>query len=547
MRAGADPSASKRPSRLAFRGEQAPVRRDREGSREGARLVSSSSKRAERKRERRGRRRRAGRRRCFGRGPQALARPLRRRRPPPSLFFLSLNNNNLNSTTKEFIKISRPAYCRLLRAFRECGPEAERPPKLVGLPAEAQADDDAEVEAAAADAPPSPPPSLPLPLPPLSCRLPLPPLRHAPALQVPGRARLPRQRRRAPSVPLLAKTSGDGPRGVRFARQRALGALRLRLRRRGRRLRGARQLLRGGQGGGATAARKERDGGERTARLSANKLLLPAGGSVLVNPPFEPGLLLSAARCCVRPWRRPRSKGTRLAVVFVGPRWSSSSGGGERAEAEERPRERPRRTKRRLLLLSAPSPRSLFFSSTCLEHSFTVAAAQHGYRDGAPHAARDPYRRSPFDSARLPAALEGREGEEASEGPEAVGSREVREAFKLCLPSAEAAERQRAARGARTGRGGVEGGGGRSRRREEGETSVALVAAGVDRGSAAAERAEEEGKRRSWSCSSLGAESFGEEVGEEEQDEQQWRWEEEEGEGGGGGGGGGGEAKKQKK
>ena len=438
------------------------------------------------------------------------------------------------SSSKEFIKISRPAYCRLLRAFRECGPEAERPPKLPGSAADAAAaDDDAEVAAAAADAPPSPPPSAP---PPPSAS-PSPSPRSRAAFHSRLFAMLLRYRSLAgpgfhagvgaPVCAALARTVGTGlegfasPVNARWARfgcafadvDAVFGGLG--------------SFFEEGTGGGrAAAAGKERGGGG--GPLSASKLLLPVGGSVLVNPPFEPGLLLSAARCCVTAVEEASEQGTRLAVVFVGPRWSGGGGGGGGGLGDSS-------KEAFACALSASS------SSSCLEHSFTVAAAQHGYRDGAPHAARDPYRRSPFDTGvfllRSRAEREKRPLRDLKQW-----EREVREAFKLCLPSAEAAERQRTARGSTDRKGwGGEGEAGKKASAAPPSSLRASIEArqrlkaerrkGSNGGNAPHSALSPSGKR--WVKKSKMNSSSGGGAGKRKE--------------GGGGGGGGGEAKRQKK
>ena len=247
-----------------------------------------------------------------------------------------------------------------------------------------------------------------------------------------------------------------------------------------------------------------------------------------MNPPFEPGLLLSAARCCVAAVEEASEQGTRLAVVFVGPRWSGGGGGGGGGLGDSS-------KEAFACALSASS------SSSCLEHSFTVAAAQHGYRDGAPHAARDPYRRSPFDTGvfllRSRAEREKRPLRDLKQW-----EREVREAFKLCLPSAEAAERQRTARGSTDRKGwGGEGEAGKKASAAPPSSLRASIEArqrlkaerrkGSNGGNAPHSALSPSGKR--WVKKSKMNSSSGGGAGKRKE--------------GGGGGGGGGEAKRQKK
>jgi len=449
----------------------------------------------------------------------------------PSPSFLSVaNNNNNNSNNKEFIKISRPAYCRLLRAFRECGPEGERPPRLSGVEDndDDDDDDDAEVEAAAASSSSS---SI-SPRAAFHSRLFAMLLRYK-SLAGPGfHASV-----GAPVCSVLSKTLGTGlegfasPVNARWARfgcafadvDAVFGGF------------GSFFVEEKKKGGGKEKGEKEKE----KKLVSANRLLLPAGGSVLVNPPFEPGLLLSAARCCVKAVEEASEKGMRLAVVFVGPRWNSSGGSGEKEEGGgggEADGGDDEDTSAFLSALSSSSP------STCLEHSFTVPAAQHGYRDGAPHAARDPYRRSPFDSSVfLLRSRAEREKKPLKDLKKWEG--EVREAFKLCLPSAKAEERQRAARGAtdRKGWGGRsgEGGGGGEGERSAPSPPSSLRASIEARQRLKAERRRGNGNAAPHSALSPSGKRW---VKKSKMNSGGGKRKE-----GGRGGGGGGEAKKQKK
>ena len=347
-------------------------------------------------------------------------------------------------SSKEFIKISRPAYCRLLRAFRECGPEAERPPKLEDDDGD---DDDAEVAAAATSSSSSPSSRSAF-----HSRLFAMLLRYK-SMAGPGfHASV-----GGPVCSVLAKTIGTGLEG--FA-----SPVNARWSRFGCAFADVDAVF-----GGLGSFFDEKSGGGDSLSLSANKLLLPVGGSVLVNPPFEPGLLLSAAQCCVKAVEEASKKGTRLSVVFVGPRWNGS-GSSEREGGEDG----GGGDSTKGTFVSALSSSSPF---SCLEHHFTVAAVEHGYRDGAPHAARDPFRRSPFDSGvfllRSKAEREKRPLKDLRKW-----EKEVREAFKLCLPSAEAAERQRTARGVtdRKGWGAASGGEGEGEGKKKQAPSSSLRA-----------------------------------------------------------------------
>lgn len=356
------------------------------------------------------------------------------------------SSSSSSAANKEFIKISRPAYCRLLRAFRECGPEGEKPPKLAGAEEKEEAADDAEVAVAASTSTSAPPLRSAF-----HSRLFAMLLRYK-SLAGPGfHASV-----GGPVCSVLSKTIGTGLEGFASpvnARWSRFGCAFPDV-----------DAVFGGLGSFFVEAKGgEGEGGRRNELSAASKLLLPAGGSVLVNPPFEPKLLLAAARCCVRAVEEASTKGKRLAVVFVGPRWSRSERegeGGETANDDSGDGCGGGDISGPNAFLSALS------SSPCLEHSFTVAAAEHGFRDGAPHAARDPYRRSPFDTA--VSLLRSRaEREKKPLGDSDTWEAAIREAFKLCLPSAEAEERQRAARGATDRKGWGTGGEGAEGRKKK--------------------------------------------------------------------------------
>ena len=141
-------------------------------------------------------------------------------------------------------------------------------------------------------------------------------------------------------------------------------------------------------------------------------------GVYQVNPPFEPATLEAAAGRCNAACAAAAAKGAPLAIAFVCPAWRE--GGAW----------------------------SALTGSPWLARAFVVAAADHGFCDGAAHQRRDPYRQSPFDTGvflmHTPAAARkarpgGLDGLEAG----------VRAGFAAACPTPAAAARQRASRGER--------------------------------------------------------------------------------------------------
>jgi phosphorylated CTD-interacting factor 1 len=82
--------------------------------------------------------------------------------------------------------------------------------------------------------------------------------------------------------------------------------------------------------------------------------------------------------------------------------------------------------------------------SSFLRHSLLVAAADHGYCDGASHQRRDLYRGSPFDTSVMCLQTSAA----AAKWPvRAPVLEELRLALASCCPTAAAAERQKKKRG----------------------------------------------------------------------------------------------------
>jgi phosphorylated CTD-interacting factor 1 len=139
---------------------------------------------------------------------------------------------------------------------------------------------------------------------------------------------------------------------------------------------------------------------------------LGAGAAIEVNPPFVSSLLDAAAERCLHLLHCAAEAGSALTMVYITPAW--------------------RELKGRAQLLASPYARL----------KLALAAADHGYVDGAAHGAGrvDPYRSSPYDSELLvmqsPAAAAAR----PLDGSELEGT--LRAAFAQCVPSEAALRRQ---------------------------------------------------------------------------------------------------------
>ena len=165
---------------------------------------------------------------------------------------------------------------------------------------------------------------------------------------------------------------------------------------------------------------------------------LPAGAAVTANPPFEPTTLARAATAALAALTAADAAGTRLTIAFVCPAWRDGEAW-------------------RLLTVDGAS-------HAATPHPIVIAAADHGFRDGAPHGGdRDPHRASPYDTALFVLVSRAQAAKRALDAG-ALEAR-LRGAFAACVPSAAAAGRQAARRGGKDvkawsgGKRRVEGGG----------------------------------------------------------------------------------------
>jgi phosphorylated CTD-interacting factor 1 len=136
----------------------------------------------------------------------------------------------------------------------------------------------------------------------------------------------------------------------------------------------------------------------------------PIRGSYEVNPPFVPSVLDSASDWCHASLTRAAKAKEALTFVFVSPGWKET-----RAFAD----------------LTA----SAFLRKTVL-----IAAADHGYCDGASHQRRDPYRTSPYDSCIF--VLQTAEAHAMNSVPDDF-ERELRVAMASAMPSLVQLKRQK--------------------------------------------------------------------------------------------------------
>lgn len=136
----------------------------------------------------------------------------------------------------------------------------------------------------------------------------------------------------------------------------------------------------------------------------------PTKGAYELNPPFVPALLDRAASHALALIAAAEAAGSALTFAVVLPGWGELEG--------------------RAGLLLSPLKRL----------SMRVAAADHGFVDGAAHARRDPFRSSPYDTdlVVLQTAAAARKNPVDARQLEA----ELRAAFAACVPSEAAARRQ---------------------------------------------------------------------------------------------------------
>lgn len=142
----------------------------------------------------------------------------------------------------------------------------------------------------------------------------------------------------------------------------------------------------------------------------------PRHGSYEVNPPFVPSILTAAAQHMLQLLQAAEADGGALGFVVLMPGWQEVPGW------------------------------QLLNSSSFLRQSLLIAAADHGYCDGASHQRRDLYRQSPYDSSIMFLQTSAA----AKKWPVSQQLRqELQHAFAACCPSAAAVERQKKQRGAK--------------------------------------------------------------------------------------------------
>ena len=138
---------------------------------------------------------------------------------------------------------------------------------------------------------------------------------------------------------------------------------------------------------------------------------LRRGGAYEVNPPFVPSQLDAAAKMCLQSLDEATTAGQALTFAYITPGWTDGAG------------------------------RNALRASPYVSLVVRVAAADHGYVDGASHGAGrvDPYRPSPYDTELyvLQTPLAAKERPVGSELREAL-----RAAFARCAPSHAALKRQ---------------------------------------------------------------------------------------------------------
>jgi phosphorylated CTD-interacting factor 1 len=139
----------------------------------------------------------------------------------------------------------------------------------------------------------------------------------------------------------------------------------------------------------------------------------PRGGAFEVNPPFAAEVMDAAAERIAALLATADAAGTALTFAVLLPGWRE---------------------------LAA---RSALRASGHLRFALAVAAADHGFCDGASHARKDPYRASPYDTDVL--VLQSAAAAKARPVRAAELEASLREAFAACVPSEAATKRQRRA------------------------------------------------------------------------------------------------------
>ncbi|KAF6254202.1 phosphorylated CTD interacting factor 1 WW domain-containing protein [Scenedesmus sp. NREL 46B-D3] len=140
----------------------------------------------------------------------------------------------------------------------------------------------------------------------------------------------------------------------------------------------------------------------------------PKHGSFEANPPFVPALLTATAQHVLALLQQAEAARTALSFCVLVPGWQEVAGW------------------------------QMMSSSSHLRRSLVVAAADHGYCDGASHQRRDLYRQSPYDSAILFLQTTAA----AAKWPVSDSLiQQLQAAMASCCPSGAAVERQRKQRG----------------------------------------------------------------------------------------------------
>ena len=143
-------------------------------------------------------------------------------------------------------------------------------------------------------------------------------------------------------------------------------------------------------------------------RLKPQQML---GGSFALNPPFVHAILDASAERLIEMLDFASSAGAdhALSFAFIMPGWKET---------------------RAYALLSG---------SSYMRRAITIAAADHGFCDGASHQRQDPFRASPYDT--IVFVLQTDRGAKRWEAHDKF-EKELREAMALTVPLASAAERQ---------------------------------------------------------------------------------------------------------
>lgn len=138
----------------------------------------------------------------------------------------------------------------------------------------------------------------------------------------------------------------------------------------------------------------------------------PARGAYEVNPPFVAAVLDEAATWCEALLERAELAKQPLTFVYVMPGWKET---------------------RAFATLTA---------SAFLRASVLIAAADHGYCDGASHQRRDPYRQSPYDTCVFVLRTSRAAASDATAFDPVAFDAAVRVAMRVAVPTTAQAKRQ---------------------------------------------------------------------------------------------------------